>query len=135
MTLDQPTTAAATVTDALGVRLAEAIATKDTDALTALLAPDLDFRAVTPRKFWEATTPDEVLAVLFDNWFKESDRIDGLVRVAEGDDVEDTHQVGYRFAITNPDGAHTVEQQAYYRTDGGRISYLRVMCSGYRPAG
>ena len=42
--------------------------------------------------------------------------------------------MGYRFAITNPDGRHTVEQQAYYRTDGDRISYLRIVCSGYRPA-
>jgi hypothetical protein len=56
-----------------------------------------------------------------------------LVRVTQGDDVEDTHEVGYRLAITNPDGAHTVEQQAYYRADGDRISYLRVVCSGYRP--
>ena len=121
------------MTDALGVRLAEAIAAKDTDAVTALLAPDLDFRALTPRKFWEASTPDEVLEILFDNWFEESDHIDALVDVTEGADVEDTHEVGYRLAITNPDGAHTVEQQAYYRADGDRISYLRVVCSGYRP--
>ena len=121
------------MTDALGVRLAEAIAAKDTDAVTALLAPDLDFRALTPRKFWEASTPDEVLEILFDNWFEESDHIDALVDVTEGADVEDTHEVGYRLAITNDDGPHTLEQQAYYRTQDGRISYLRVMCSGYRP--
>jgi hypothetical protein len=120
-------------TDSLGVRLAEAIAAKDSDAVTSLLATDVDFRALTPRKFWEATQPAEVLEILFDNWFEESDHIDELVRVTQGADVEDTHEVGYRLAITNPDGPHTVEQQAYYRTDGDRISYLRVVCSGYRP--
>jgi hypothetical protein len=120
-------------TDSLGVRLAEAIAAKDSDAVTALLAADVDFRALTPRKFWEAARPAEVLEILFDNWFEEADHIDELVRVTQGDDVEDTHEVGYRLSITNPDGAHTVEQQAYYRTDGDRISYLRVVCSGYRP--
>jgi len=118
---------------ALGVRLAQAIASKDSEALTALLDPEVDFRALTPRKFWEATRPDEVLEILFDNWFEDSDHIDELVDVRHGDDVEDTHEVGYRLAITNPVGAHTVEQQAYYRTDGDRISYLRVMCSGFRP--
>ena len=120
-------------TDSLGVRLAEAIAAKDSDAVTSLLAADVDFRALTPRKFWEASEPAAVLEILFDNWFEESDHIDALVDVTEGADVEDTHEVGYRLAITNPDGAHTVEQQAYYRADGDRISYLRVVCSGYRP--
>jgi hypothetical protein len=119
----------------LGTRFAEAIAAKDADAVTAVLAPEVDFRALTPRKFWEATTPAEVLDILFENWFEAADHIDALVDVTVGAPVEDTQQVGYRFAITNPDGPHTVEQQAYYRTEGDRISYLRIVCSGYRPAG
>jgi len=119
----------------LGTRFAEAVAAKDTVALTELLAPEIDFRALTPRKFWEAATPAEVLDILFDSWFEEQDHIDALVDVSVGTPVEDTQQVGYRFAITNPDGPHTVEQQAYYRADGDQIGYLRVVCSGYRPAG
>ena len=119
----------------LGKRFAEAIAAKDVDAITSLLAPEVDFRALTPRKFWEATSPAEVVDVLFDNWFEEQDHIDALVDVTSGTPVEDTQQVGYRFAVTNPDGPHTVEQQAYYRADGDQISYLRVVCSGYRPVG
>ena len=117
----------------LGSRFAEAIAAKDADAITALLAPDVDFRALTPRKFWEASTPADVVDVLFANWFESDDHIDALVDVTVGTPVEDTQHVGYRFAITNPDGPHTVEQQAYYRADGEQISYLRVVCSGYRP--
>ncbi|HET6167599.1 MAG TPA: hypothetical protein VFE07_12290 [Marmoricola sp.] len=119
----------------LGKRFAEAIAAKDVDAITSLLSPEVDFRALTPRKFWEATSPAEVVDVLFDNWFEEQDHIDALVDVTSGTPVEDTQQVGYRFAVTNPDGPHTVEQQAYYRADGDQISYLRVVCSGYRPVG
>lgn len=118
----------------LGTRFARAIAARDQDALAALLAPEVDFRALTPRKFWEGSDPDAVLDTVFGHWFEESDHIDELVTVTEGPDVEDTHHVAYRFAITNPDGAHTVEQQAYYRADGDRIDYLRVVCSGYRPA-
>jgi len=117
----------------LGTRFAAAIAAKDAEAITALIAPDVDFRALTPRKFWEASTPADVIEVLFDNWFEEHDHIDALVDVTRGTPVEDTEQVGYRFAITNPDGAHTVEQQAYYRSEDDRISYLRVVCSGFRP--
>jgi len=122
-------------TQDLGTRFAEAIAAKDAETITALLAPDVDFRALTPRKFWEASTPADVLDVLFANWFETDDHIDALVDVTVGTPVEDTQQVGYRFAITNPDGPHTVEQQAYYRAEGEQISYLRVVCSGYRPVG
>lgn len=28
---------------------------------------------------------------------------------------------------------YLVEQQAYYRTDGPRITWMRVLCSGYQP--
>lgn len=121
-------------TNGLGPRFARAIADRDIDAFTALLAPEVDFKALTPGRFWEGSNPDDVLDTVFGHWFEETDRVDELVAVTEGPDVEDTHHVGYRFAITNPDGAHTVEQQAYYRADGDRIGYLRVVCSGYRPA-
>jgi hypothetical protein len=119
----------------LGTQFAQAIAAKDAEEIASLLAPDVDFKALTPRKFWEASTPAEVIDVLFDNWFEEQDRIDALVDVTAGAAVEDTAHVGYRFAVTNPDGAHTVEQQAYYRAEDDRISYLRIVCSGYRPVG
>lgn len=116
-----------------GTRFADALARKDTTALRALLAPDVDFLGLTPRRLWEAGTVDGVLDVLLGNWFAEQDRIDSLVQVTEGEPVADTRHVGYRLAITTPDGPHTVEQQAYYRVDGDRIGYLRVLCSGYRP--
>ena len=44
-------------------------------------------------------------------------------------------QVVAKPVVTTPDGPHAVAQQAYYRVDGDRISYLRVMCSGFRPIG
>jgi hypothetical protein len=30
-------------------------------------------------------------------------------------------------------GDHLVEQQAYYSTESGRITWMRVLCSGYQP--
>jgi hypothetical protein len=48
--------------------------------------------------------------------------------------VADRDRVGWRFAVSTPDGPHLVEQQAYYSTPDGRISWMRVLCSGFRPA-
>ena len=117
----------------VGRRFAEAIAGRNEDALRALLADDVDFRGLTPRKFWEATSPDEVAEVVFGNWFEEQDRIDAVTVLDEGDDVGDTHRVAYRFDLTTPDGPRVVEQQAYYRDRDDRLVYVRVVCSGFRP--
>jgi hypothetical protein len=46
----------------------------------------------------------------------------------------DRDRVAWRFAVSTPDGPHLVEQQAYYSTTDGRISWMRVLCSGFRPA-
>ncbi len=40
---------------------------------------------------------------------------------------------GYRLAVSNPQGSFLVEQQAYYETGAGSITWMRVLCSGYRP--
>ncbi|MGY2700547.1 hypothetical protein [Nocardioides sp. HB32] len=116
----------------LGVRFATALAAKDEAAVRAVIADDLDFKALTPRKFWEGDSSDELVEVL-GVWFGSDDHIDELEQAVDGDDVADTMHVSYRLRITTPDGPHAVEQQAYYRADGDRISFLRVMCSGYRP--
>ncbi|SDH92492.1 hypothetical protein SAMN05192558_103268 [Actinokineospora alba] len=118
----------------LGERFAHAIAQRDRDGMTALLTDDVDFKALTPGRFWDAGSPAEVLDVVFANWFTESDHIDALAEVESGKPVGDTQRTGYRLDITNPDGTHVVEQQVYYRERDGRLLYLRIVCSGYRPA-
>jgi hypothetical protein len=42
--------------------------------------------------------------------------------------------VGYRLTVKNPDGDFVVEQQAYIGTRDDRIGWMRVVCSGFRPA-
>ncbi len=118
-----------------GRAYARAVAGKDRSGLLDLLADDVDFRALTPGRAWEAGTSAEVADVLFGSWFEPQDDIVGLISAEEGPAVEDTRQLTYRFAVRNPDGDFTVEQQAYFRTSRGRIGYLRVMCSGYREVG
>jgi hypothetical protein len=117
----------------VGESFASALARKDERALRALLAPDVDFKGLTPRRLWEASDPDGVLDVLLGNWFEPHDHIDGMVALDRGDDVEDVHRIGYRFDLSTPDGPRTVEQQAYYREQDERLHYLRIMCSGFRP--
>ena len=74
------------------------------------------------------------MEVLFGSWFEDSDEVRALLDVTTGAPVEDTLRVSYRLALRNADGDFTAEQQAYYRTDGDRIGYLRMLCSGFRPA-
>jgi hypothetical protein len=116
----------------IGDRFAHALAKKDRPALLDLLDPEIDFRALTPGRFWEAGSPKELVDdVLFGAWFEDDDHIDALEDVQTGA-VADLDRVGYRLRITNSDGVFLVEQQAYFGVENDRINWLRVMCSGYR---
>jgi hypothetical protein len=46
----------------LGAQFATALATKDFDRLRGLLHPEIDFRGMTPSRFWEASDPHTVIA-------------------------------------------------------------------------
>jgi hypothetical protein len=117
----------------LGRRFAHALADKDVSQLSDLLADEVDFRGLTPRRSWEAEDRAGVLDILLGSWFEPHDRIEALLALKENDAVEDTAHVSYRFAIQTPDGPHTMEQQAYYRVANEQIAYMRVLCSGFRP--
>jgi hypothetical protein len=117
----------------VGVEFARALAAKDSGRLLDLLHPDIDFRGLTPGGSWEANDPQAVLAVLLGKWFEEADAIEAVDRL-ESDAFADRERVGYRFLITNPEGDFVVEQQAYLSELDGQIGWMRVLCSGYRPA-
>jgi ketosteroid isomerase-like protein len=119
----------------LGERFARAIADRDTPELRSLLAPEVDFCGLTPGRFWEAASASELVdEIVFGKWFEETDHIDALEHV-DTDTVVDRHRVGYRFRVTNPGGTFAVEQQAYYEVRDGQITWLRLLCSGYRRLG
>jgi hypothetical protein len=122
------------MTDTIGEQFVSALAAKDADRLRALLDPSLDFRALTPGKFWECDGADDLVdRIVLGTWFDAGDRITDVLHL-DTDDVGARHRVGYRLAVTNGDGDHMVEQQAYYETDGDHITWLRIMCAGYQPA-
>ncbi len=42
-------------------------------------------------------------------------------------------RVSYRFKVKRPEGEFVIEQQAYFQIDDEKISWLRIMCSGFLP--
>jgi hypothetical protein len=112
----------------------DAIVARDFPRARGLLHPDVDFRAMTPTRVWEASGPvgvEEVLRAWFEHPEREVERVDPI----EPASVEDTRRVGWRVYGHGVDGPFVYEQQAYVREDAGRIVWLRVMCSGPRPVG
>lgn len=108
------------------------MATKDAPALLELLHPEVDFRAMTPGRVWEANVASAVVDdIILSKWFDTTDVIESIEGI-ETDTVADRSRVGYRFRVNNADGAFLVEQQAYFDVEGDRISWVRILCSGYR---
>ena len=93
---------AATIT--LGELFARAIAAKDRSQLCSVLADPIDFRALTPQRYWEATSAEEVVdQIILGQWFDPGDHIQELCSVITGD-VGDRHHVAYRMRVRNADG-------------------------------
>jgi ketosteroid isomerase-like protein len=120
-------------TASAGERFARALAAKDADALCALLADQVDFQALTPGRHWQAGTARQaVREIILARWFGEGDDITELCSAAAGR-VLDREHVAYRVRVRRSGHDYLVEQQAYYLTDGPRITWMRVLCSGYQP--
>ncbi len=115
----------------LGSSFAAALALKDFDRIRDLLDPEIDFRGLTPRRFWEAEDPEAVVSGVLRQWLEDSDEILELLHVETGV-VADRERVGYRFLVRTPEGLFEVEQQAYIGEHAGRIGWMRVLCSGFR---
>lgn len=117
----------------LGAKFAKALAAKDVARLSMLIHPEIDFRGMTPSRTWEATDREAVLEILLGSWFEATDEIQALERL-ESDAFADRERVGYRLSVNNAKGRFFVEQQAYLASRHGQIAWMRVLCSGYRPA-
>ncbi|MBS1894959.1 MAG: hypothetical protein JST59_26975 [Actinobacteria bacterium] len=116
----------------LGSSFAAALALKDFDRIRDLLHPEIDFRALTPRRFWEGEDSEAVVSGALRVWFEDSDEILELLDLETGA-FADRERVGYRFLVRNPEGLFEVEQQAFLGERDGRIGWMRTVCSGYRP--
>jgi hypothetical protein len=118
-----------------GERFARALAAKDRATLCSLFADTVDFQALTPGRHWSAGTASEVVdQIVLGKWFDPTDDIQGLESVSTSQ-LPGREHVDYRLRVRNADGDHVVEQQIYYDTDGARITWMRVLCSGYLKLG
>lgn len=111
----------------LGEAFAHAIARRDDGQLVALLHPEVEFRALTPRRAWEPQTRAEALEVVR-TWFWDCDITE--VRVQSSEIGERAH-VSYRFAGERPAGRFLIEQHAYHSERDGAIGWIRILCSGF----
>ena len=126
--MKQPTPSA---TETLGARLAVAIADRDREALRALFATPVEFRAVTPRRFWDADTPTDVADIVLGTWFDPTKRVLDVTDVEE-EVVGDVPKISYRMSVSTASGPTVIEQVAYYTEQDGQITHLRLVCSGFR---
>jgi hypothetical protein len=120
------------VAASVGEQFARALASKDRATLCTLLTEPVDFQALTPRRHWQADSPGEVGDVILGTWFGPADDIEAVLALSSSD-LPGRERVSYRLRVRNAAGVHVVEQQAYYNTEAGRISWLRILCSGYLP--
>jgi ketosteroid isomerase-like protein len=119
--------------DEVGRRFAAALATKDTDTLLTVFAPEVAFRGMTPGRFWEASTPEQVVHDVLYQWFEPTDEIEEVLDVETGT-AHDRPRVDYRFRVRNDAGPHLVEQRVYFDLDDqGRIARANAVCAGFRP--
>jgi hypothetical protein len=110
----------------------DAIVARDVTRALALLHPEIDFRAMTPNRVWEADGPGDVEAIMRE-WFENPEEDIHAIEATEPVPIEGTIRVGWRVTISDADGPHVFEQQAYVRERDARIDWMRVICSGWIP--
>ena len=115
-----------------GRAFVEALGRKDFEAAGALLDPEVDFRGLTPGRFWEASGASAVVKDVLTQWLDDSDDVEEVLSVETGS-VSDRQRIAYRFKVRNPEGSFVFEQQVYFTQRAGRIDWMRVLCSGFRP--
>ena len=117
----------------LGPAFAHALSRRDFAQVAEVLCPDVEFAALTPRRAWDAPSAEEAVRVL-GTWFDEATVVDDVLAVRI-DAVGDRHCVTYRFAGERAGARFVIEQHAYYTERHDRIGWMRLLCSGFRPAG
>jgi hypothetical protein len=108
----------------------DAIVAQDVAGAVALLHPEIDFRAMTPNRIWEAEGPAGVEAV-FREWFEDPDEDVQGIEATEPVSIQGMVRVGWLVRISDVEGAHVFEQQAYVRERDAQIGWMRVMCTGW----
>jgi len=113
-------------------RFVAALAAKNSPALQSMFGSEVDFRAVTPGRVWEAGTAQAVNQMILGTWFGPGTVIERIESV-ESSTIGTRCRIGYRLRLANADGKFIVEQQAFADRTGDKITELRLACSGFVP--
>jgi hypothetical protein len=132
-TEDHPAVSGEASASGLAHRFTAALAARDAAALRSLFGSKVDFRGLTPSRVWEAQTADALIdEVILGSWFEPGDVIQRIESVQHGR-VGTRTRIGYRLRVASADKTFAVEQQAFLDLAGGKITWLRVLCSGFVP--
>jgi hypothetical protein len=91
----------------LGAAFAETVTSKNYARGADLLQPDVDFRALTPNRSWQANDSDTVIEQVLTSWMEPDQHVEELISV-DTDTIVDCER-------------------------DGRIDWVRLVCSGSRP--
>ena len=119
-------------TTGVGGAFAEALLAKEWVHLESLLSSEIDFRGLTPRKQWEASTAKGLIDTVFAQWFGPTVAIYEIIDIAT-DRITDRQRVVYRFRVHKEECDYVCEQTAYFDEIDGKIVTLRILCSGFLP--
>jgi hypothetical protein len=107
------------------------IVSKDREALTSVLDPEIDFRGLTPSQDWRATSPEEVAEIVFGSWFEPKDHVTEVLDL-RAEPFADRHHLWYRLRVESDGEPFVVEQQAFFDAPDGSITRMSIVCSGFR---
>lgn len=115
----------------VGAEFIRALADQDFSAAEAMLAPEVEFKALTPSQgFIDLSRPEAVMALMRE-WYGTAEAVESL----EAYRILQRHHVNYRIRWQSPeDGLMVFEQHAFYDVDdSGRIGRWHLVCSGDQP--
>ncbi len=115
---------------AVGESFISAIVGQDFDALEALFAPTLRFRAITPASVRGASTAAGARS-LMEGWFGDADRQDAIGRQVEM--VADVMHLGYRILQREKGRQYLVEQHVFGSLGETGLWDISLLCSGFSP--
>lgn len=123
---------AKTTTD-IAARFLDVLGRRDFDELETLLARNVWFRALLPRRIHESANAQDAIAA-FRDWIGQSS--DFQVLATDHHNSQGREFVSYRFLLRPewaPEQWHIMEQSGYLREKESSISRLDIVCTGFFP--
>ncbi len=115
----------------IGGAFIHALAAMDFGAVERVFSPKVNFRSLVPGSERFASTASAAVGWLRD-WFGDEETIQVLGSKVEM--VRDILSIQYRFRVRAKGGEwQVIEQHAFCEITGGRISEMRLACSGFLP--